>query len=281
MTFQLGIKRKLSALHMGDILNIRIPFEENTRDYYNGYKPEEIRGKLFTDRFGNSSKKRMVIYIGRDGNEMLYLPITSKHTTDHDILHQYELKDTSMMPEGTVKRRSFVEVDSLRMIRISPQRELSYTGHIEKEDLENIVHRISNNTLQFDSKRDQRGYVPASMAETFENELTLRGYAVAYECKYYKTWQKGSTGQTIKHTKYGAVHYHYPMEKEDVRKYVSLREGSVILFPIEETNNSQKDMKSKEGGAPLQTGKQTAAFSDTVSSLSKYQRERTQYANTC
>lgn len=64
MTVQLGRTRKLHDLRRGDIINMRVPFEENTRDYYNGYKPEEIRGRPFTDRFGQSGKERMVIYMG-------------------------------------------------------------------------------------------------------------------------------------------------------------------------------------------------------------------------
>lgn len=29
----------------GDIVYMDIPFEENTKDYYNGYDPQEIRGE--------------------------------------------------------------------------------------------------------------------------------------------------------------------------------------------------------------------------------------------
>ena len=38
-----GETRKLQELRKGDIVFLDIPFEENTRDYYNGYTPEEIR----------------------------------------------------------------------------------------------------------------------------------------------------------------------------------------------------------------------------------------------
>ena len=57
--------RKPKDLRKGDIVFMRIPFEENTSDYYNGYRPKEIRGNLFRDRNGDSSKPRFVIEIGR------------------------------------------------------------------------------------------------------------------------------------------------------------------------------------------------------------------------
>lgn len=34
--------KKPKDLRKGDIIRIRVPFEENTSDYYNGYHPKEI-----------------------------------------------------------------------------------------------------------------------------------------------------------------------------------------------------------------------------------------------
>lgn len=39
-------KKSLKELKKGDILYMRIPFEENTPDYYNGYRPEKNTGRL-------------------------------------------------------------------------------------------------------------------------------------------------------------------------------------------------------------------------------------------
>ena len=225
MTMILGRTRKLAQLRRGDVINIRIPFEENTRDYYNGYKPEEIRDAPFTDRFGKSAKTRMVIYIGRDEETLLYLPLTSKTGHAHDVLHQYQLKDNSMLPSRDPARKSFVEVDSLRAIKVSKYWDLNYTARIGNEDLNNILHRVSNNTMQFDTKRDQRGYIPTFMRETFERELYQGGYQLALEDDYQRTYRKPSTGQVVSRTRYGMVHYHYPLSKEEVREMVAQREG--------------------------------------------------------
>ena len=59
--------KTLKELQPGDIIRVQVLFAENTRDYYNGYTPEEIRGGKYTDRFGQSGKNRMVIFLGRDG----------------------------------------------------------------------------------------------------------------------------------------------------------------------------------------------------------------------
>ena len=86
-----GETRKLQELRKGDIVFLDIPFEENTRDYYNGYTPDEIRGKPFTDRFGRSSRERIGIYIGREGKHMSYLPVTTNSAaSDHDKAPQSE-----------------------------------------------------------------------------------------------------------------------------------------------------------------------------------------------
>lgn len=227
MAFELGRTRKLTALRRGDVININVPFEENTRDYYNGYKPSEIREKPFTDRFGRSSKTRMVIYLGRDGQDMLYLPLTSKTNSGADALHQYELKDVSMLPLGDPPKRSFVELDSVRCMHISYQRELAYTGYLNKEDLNNILHRVSNATLQYDSKRDCRGYIPSYMEKTFTDELKNRGYKKTLENEDRKQYAKIPPGTTITRTKYGMVHYHYPLSKEEVKQMVNIREGQI------------------------------------------------------
>lgn len=259
MAFTLGRTRKAEALRQGDIVNLRVPFEENTRDYYNGYKPTEIRDKPFTDRFGKSSKVRMVIFIGRDDDTIYYLPVTSKNSI-HDLDHQYELKDTFMMPtpeDGRMKR-SFVEVDSVRALRVSPQRELSYTGYITKKDLSNIMHRIANNTLQFNGQRDKRGYVPPSMQKTFENELKQRGYEKTVNEPDKLVYEKKETGQMVRETSDGLVHYHYQKTKEQVRALVSLREGHTIRPP---SNERVRDGTETE-------------FQSSVKDLSNYQRER-------
>lgn len=235
MTVQLGRTRKLQDLRRGDIINIRVPFEENTRDYYNGYKPGEIRGRPFTDRFGQSGKERMVIYMGRMGQTMLYLPLTSKQHDTNERYEQYELKDNSMTPKKDPTRKSYVETHTLRSMWIGRQRELSYTGRINKWDLGNIIHRIANNTLQLDSNRDQRGYIPNTMREVFLMELIHQGFGDWKQTPYGDVYTKKDKRSSVTLTSFGMVHYHVNATKDEVHEMVSRREGRP-LPPLKESS---------------------------------------------
>lgn len=223
---------KLHDLHMGDIVLLNVPFEENTRDYYNGYKPLEIRDKPFQNRLGQTSKIRPVVYIGHDRNTISYLGITSHASACCDSLHQYKLKNKSFMREGDT-RQAYVELGSLRAMNVSYKRELSVPGKLEQEELDNILHRVSHDTLQFTSKRDHRGYVPKDMQEAFQAELAHQGYELETKEPYSTTYKKKETGETVTCTKYGMMHYHFPMSKEEVREMVSRREGRPITPPPE------------------------------------------------
>ena len=103
------VTRKLRDLRKGAVIHMRIPYEENTPDYYNGYQPKEIRGHLFHDRFGDTSKPRMVVVVGHEENSILYLPITSRHSA-MDSRRHYELQDNSMTWKKDMDMKSYVEV---------------------------------------------------------------------------------------------------------------------------------------------------------------------------
>ena len=216
--------KKLKELVPGDIIKVHVLFAENTRDYYNGYTPEEIRGGLYTDRFGQSGKDRMIIYLGRDGKSMCYLPLTTKHGSFYDLTHQYELKDNSMTEKSSPNLRSFVEVDRVRMMKVAYDSDLHYIGHTAQEDLDNLFHRISNNTLQIDGLRDQRGYVPDSMFSLFEQELFHSGYKKVSTNPYRAVYTKKAEGQKVIRTENGMVHYHKERTKDEIRKAVFYRE---------------------------------------------------------
>lgn len=281
--------RKLTALRKGDIVNINVLYEENTRDYYNGYKPEEIRGHRFKDRFGQSQKRRMVIYIGRDGDTMLFLPLTSQ-TAESSIPHQYILKDNSMTPRRNPDMKSYVDVENLRAVHISYHRDIAYTGRITKEDLANIMHRLSNFTLQFNSRRDQRGYVPDDMEEVFQAELENQGYQLRSETEYKKTYAKES-GETVTRTKYGIVHYHVPVTKEQVYIMVCHREGHDIRtehmgrMPQPYGKKTRMELRQQPGQGKKTCGDRMENrpkgrdpnFPDIVSSLSEQQKKGGNY----
>lgn len=268
--------KKLKELVPGDIIKVFVLFAENTRDYYNGYTPEEIRGGLYTDRFGHSGKDRMIIYMGRDGKSMCYLPLTTKHGSFYDLDHQYELKDNSMTEKSSPNLRSFVEVDRVRMMKVAYDTDLPYIGHAAQEDMDNLFHRISNNTLQFNGLRDQRGYVPDSMFPLFEKELFDNGYQKVSINPYRAVYTKKEEGQKVVRTENGMVHYHKDRTKEEVRKAVFCRER----YRDRRTEARQERLAAKKHQRKERTSVQNESeFSKNIQALTT-EKEETQYAAT-
>lgn len=118
---------------------------------------------------------------------------------------------------------------------IGRQRELSYTGRINKWDLGNIIHRIANNTLQLDSNRDQRGYIPNTMREVFLMELIHQGFGDWKQTPYGDVYTKKDKRSSVTLTSFGMVHYHVNATKEEVHEMVSRREGRP-LPPLKESS---------------------------------------------
>lgn len=217
------VKATLLQLHMGDILYIKAPFEENLNDYYNGYNVQDIRGHIFTDRFGRDSKKREVIYMGHDGPNLLYVPLTSQNASAFDKLHQYKLKDNSMTHKATPDIESFVEVSNMRAIRVSYDDKLIRNGHIRDLDLRNIQHRVAHNTMQLTGDRDARGYIPNGMLPLWQKEMEQQGFMCIRNTQDKQVYQKDNIN--ICRNKDGMVHYHCAKTKTEVKKMIAEREG--------------------------------------------------------
>lgn len=219
--------RKLRELHKGDIIHMRIPYEENTADYYNGYDPKEIRGHLYRNKDGETSKPRMVVVVGHDGNSIQYLPLTSRHESSHDSEHQYTLRDNSMTRRKDPSMKSYVEVDSLRSVYANPEWDISYTGRVTESDMANIMSKLGKKEINFNSKRDQRAYVSRNNDTAFERRLKENGYDLDKEQYQGKIYKK-EDGRTVTKSRWGLVQYHVPLPKEEVAEMVSRREGMPV-----------------------------------------------------
>lgn len=219
-------KKTLEELRKGDIIHMRIPFEENTTDYYNGYSPQEIRGGLYVDRNGQTSKARYVVVIGHESNSIQYLPLTSRHSR-FDSLHQYELEDNSMTYKKDPNMKSYVEVDSLRSINVNPKWNITYQGQIAENDMVNIMVRLGKRGLDFESDRDQRIYVSRNNEGLFDKQVKENGYTLSRETATQKTYSK-EDGRTVTKAKWGLVKYHVPLSKEEVTELIAKHEGKPI-----------------------------------------------------
>lgn len=216
--------KRLDSLRKGDIVRMRIPFEENTNDYYNGYRPQDIRGELYTDRFGQTSKPRFVIVLGKEDRQIIYLPLTSRHAR-FDSKHQYMLQDNSMTWKKDPDMKSYVEVDSIRAVYANPEWDIQYFGQVEENDMVNIAVRLGKKELDMESKRDQRAYVSRARETGFERQLKDIGY-VKTASDQTQTIYRNEEGRTVTKQKWGLVKYHVPLTKDEVKDLVAKREQS-------------------------------------------------------
>ncbi len=248
-------KKKLRDLRKGDIVYMGIPFEENTPDYYNGYNPKEIRGgHLYRNKEGLTGKSRCIVVIGRDENNVMYLPLTSRHH-GFDSRHQYRLKDNSMTYKKDPDMKSYVEVDSLRAVYASPEWNIKYVGRIVENDMANIMVLLGRRDIDFESKRDQRVYVSRNKEETFERNLKDNGYVLSGEGFEEKTYSN-ENGRTVIKSRWGLVKYHVPLSKEEVIELVAKRENKSAeditraeikyeIKPVDDFTSAITDMTEK------------------------------------
>lgn len=207
-------------LRKGDIIRMRIPFEENTRDYYNGYSPEEIRGDYYKDQFGDTSKPRFIIVMGQEERNIIYLPLTSSYRSRLDDLHQYALEDNSMTWKKDPDMKSYVELDSLRAVYVNPKWTLSFIGHITENDMVNIQVKLGKRDIDLNSKCDQRAYVPIRKEESFLKNIENNGYVFQKEENNTKIY-RNNEGRTITKQRWGLVKYHVPLTKEEVKQMIA------------------------------------------------------------
>lgn len=233
------IIKKPRDLRKGDIIRIRVPFEENTPDYYNGYHPKEIRGEWYKDRFGNTSKPRFCVVIGKEQNNILYLPLTSRHAR-FDDKHQYMLQDNSMTWRKDDEMKSYVEIDTLRAIHTKEDWNIQSFGQVAENDMANIMVQLGRRKVDLDSDRDQRIYVSPRKEAAFERHMAENGYIVSEGTQQNKTYNK-EDGRTVTKSKWGFVFYHVPMSKEKVTAMVAKREGK----PMDDFAKAVADITEK------------------------------------
>ena len=247
-------RRTSAQLAPGDIIFTYIPFEENTPDYYNGHAPHTIRNPEFVNRRGEAGKSRVVIYMGRDGDSILYLPITSSIGNKSDQFHQYRLKNNDCINRNGKYPNSYVEIDSLRALSAHPKKTFKAQGSIMEDDLNNIMHRVTHTTMQLASSRDYRGIIPHTMESDWANELLQGSFRHTETTPTHKTYTNGDV--SITRNTEGMVHYHRDTDKETIRLQVSQREGR-LLPPLPETRDFARHIEDlTDGASPDRRGQQ-------------------------
>ena len=69
--------KQVADLNFGDIIKMKAPYEENTKDYYFGHNVKDVMGGIMVDHFGRPYKIRPVMVIGFENNELTYCTLTS------------------------------------------------------------------------------------------------------------------------------------------------------------------------------------------------------------
>lgn len=168
--------KKPHDLKLGDIVIISAYFEENTRMYYNGYHPLEIKNDLVKDAFGRTRKMRPVMVIGMENDKLIYAPLTTtrSHMTTDEI-HQYVLGDLKLF-DSEFTMKSFLELDSVRHTNVQSHWDIQYIKAIPKEDLNQIMYKLSIRLKRSDPIRDIYRVGQEPYISYYKEELISLGY---------------------------------------------------------------------------------------------------------
>lgn len=201
--------RLVSDLEFGDIILANMAFEENTRDYYQGYPVYHIINDAITDEFGRTSKIRPVVIMGRTDNQVFVAPLTSQNGSNYDFEHQLQLKDTAEMLKDV--DNSFIEVTDVRRVFLEPSYEVPYLTKLGNMDTKNLVEK----------------YETKFQTRAFNNPIKDTHTYIPNEDSFYKYWEnegykrKGDTLSKDNHSitlHDGIASSHYDVSKEEVLK---------------------------------------------------------------
>lgn len=201
--------RLVSDLEFGDIILANVAFEENTRDYYQGYPVYHIINDAITDAFGRTSKIRPVVIMGKTDGQVFVAPLTSQNGSNYDFEHQLQLEDTVEMLKGV--DNSFVEVTDVRRVFLDPSYEVPYLAKLGNMDTKNLVEKYKTRfqTRAFNNPtKDTHTYIPDK--ESFYDYWQNEGYE-----------RKGNTVSKDNHhitLHNGIASSHYDVSKEEVLK---------------------------------------------------------------
>lgn len=218
-------------LEYGDVVKIKAPFEENTREYYNGHSPLDVRGSLVRDKFGNSSKTRPVMVLDVTDDKLFYIPLTtsSRKYARHDEQHQYKLKNNDMTPKHPRREvDTYAETGSVRVFYLNKKwSDVRYFGRIDQVDLKQITWRLNHDARNIVDGVDRHTYMSANK-DRFEEALLSAGYQ--------KTQTQTANRYSLENRTFtvynsGIVGAHFELPLDVVRRRMELLEGQFTPDP--------------------------------------------------
>ena len=210
-------EKLMKDLSFGDIITTRIPFEEITKDYYNGYNEYDVRGELFSVN-GQRSKVRPVMVVAVNDNQLLYVSITSKNGNGGDKFHQYKVTDNSMTP-GHEYHDTYVEISGVRAKYINPEKNVNVFPKFQPKDLWNIRQSLIDTATTTDT-RDRYAYIGYENVESFRQALVRNNFE-----QNEKEDKFARDNRTITVRDNGVIHHHFERTIDEVRMLVEEYEG--------------------------------------------------------
>lgn len=215
-------------LVFGDVIYLKTPYEENTKDFYHGYDVLDVVGDYVKDHNNKTYKVRPVMVVAVEDDELIYTPITSKHNKfkSKDIQHQYKCHE----PLANNKNyTTYVELNSIRAVHTKNFYKYTKHGELKPRDKQAVLGAFVNNYTNYAENKDCRKFVTPKHKRKFENKLEKSGFE-----KVDNTYKQGNLEISI--SEKGIIKYHHNYSLEEVKeKHNQIINTNKKLFNYEVT----------------------------------------------
>lgn len=201
---------KSKDLSFGDIIILKTPYEENTKDYYHGYNVLDVMGDYVRDGHNRTQKCRPVLVIATENDELIYTPITSKHNMykEFDIKNHYRLHEPL---QNNKNYTTYVQTLNVRAVDTKDYYNYEVIDTLKPRDKQAILGALVNTYTEKSNKMDTRRFVTPKHKRKFENQLTETGFE-----KNQNKYTKDNLEITISDK--GIIKYHYNYTLDEVRE---------------------------------------------------------------
>lgn len=172
--------KRTKDLEFGDVVYIDVLFKENTNEYYNGYNVEDVLGQKYKNKFGLSSKKRPVMVLTNNNNEIHYVPLTSQHIESKyhpDTKNHYkcktDIKNNAINPKNY---SSYVELDNISTHKFDEKQTIISTQPLNEEDQTNIKLLLNKRSLQYSPLYDTKRYCDENKQNRIIKSMKYKGF---------------------------------------------------------------------------------------------------------
>ena len=220
--------KKVKNLEFGDVVYINAPFKENTNEFYNGYNVEDVLGSKYKNRFGQSSKKRPVMVISNENNEIHYAPLTSKHNAFPDHPDATEVKANNEHPKYYT---SYIELDTISTFKFNNENQTISTQPLNDFDKGIVQREFTKRSRDYSEKEDTKRFIQDFRKPKLINHLKHTGFEEENQNESIK-FKKDNMEINI--DKNGIITYHHIRTLDEV-----LELHNPLIKYMQKTNTKQ------------------------------------------